>query len=71
MMWVEVQEGRTAIIRQKTYSRELGTTCAKVVRAMESTAIQSGTTLLGDNWFASVKVISELMCNVNDINAYE
>ena len=65
MMWVEVQEGRTAM-RQKTYSRELGTTCATVVRAMESSAIQPGTTLLGDSWFASVKVISELMCNVND-----
>jgi hypothetical protein len=53
-------------MRQKTYSRELGATCATVVRAMESSAIQPGTTLLGDSWFASVKVISELMCNVND-----
>jgi hypothetical protein len=53
-------------MRQKTHSRELGITCAFVVRAIESTAIQPGTTLLGDSWFASVKVISELMCNVND-----
>jgi hypothetical protein len=65
MMWVEVQEGRTTL-RQKTYSRELGTTCAIVLRAMESSAIQHGTTLLGDNWLAAMKVISELMCNVND-----
>ena len=64
-MRVEVQEGRTAM-RQKTNSREFETTCATVVRAMESSAIQPGTTLLGDSWFASVKVISDLMCNVND-----
>jgi hypothetical protein len=52
-------------MRQKIYSRELGTTCPNVVRAMESTAIQAGTALLGDIWFASVKVLRGFMCIVN------
>jgi hypothetical protein len=55
MTWVEVQEGRTAM-RRKAFSREMGTTCANVVRVMELTAIQLGTTLLGDSLFTYVMV---------------
>jgi hypothetical protein len=55
IMWAGVQEGKTAMI-MKSFSRELGSTCATVVRAMESIAIPSGKAFLGKNWFALVKV---------------
>jgi hypothetical protein len=60
MMWTEIQEGKKAM-REKEHNRELGTTCATVVRGMESGTFQPGTTLLGDSWFVLVNKISANM----------
>jgi hypothetical protein len=59
MMWAEIQEGKEAM-REKERNMELVTTCATVLRGMESGTLQPGTTLLGESWFVSVKVSANM-----------
>jgi hypothetical protein len=53
MTCTEIQEGKQGM--QEKNAREFGVTIACTIRmAKQGTA--NGSTLLGDNWFASVKV---------------
>lgn len=54
MVHFEVQEGKDAM-RVKEHAPELGVTAACTVRMAERSA-PAGATMLGDSWFASVKV---------------
>jgi hypothetical protein len=65
MMWAEIREGKKAM-REKEHKKYLGTTCANVVRGMESDTFQPETILLGNSWFASVKDKVKVLINMGD-----
>jgi hypothetical protein len=57
MKFMEFQEGKDAM-RVKTHSREYGVTTGCTIRLSESCA--TGSTILADSWFGSVKVCCDL-----------